>query len=175
MPLSPVETEAATVKPPSELNIQAKITAKSRVHKVTHNNNSKTLHHLHPLVQNKINLLNCLYPTKSCLTRLVRQAVHNSHPQAQSVQKIIDNNICRACPVFHPNTGKKQSLDQLLQGSGSPAWNTSLANEVGRLAQGIGKSRLHNQRAKGTNTLFFIQRRQIPKNTKVTYAIFYVK
>ena len=174
MPLSPVETEVATVKPTSKLNIQTKITAEPMVHKVTHNNNSKPLRHLHPLVQNKVNLLDFLRPTKLRLTRVARQAVHNSHPQAQSVQIITDDNINWACPVFHPNTGNKQSLDQLLQGPYNPTWNTSLTNIVGQLAQGIGKNRPHNQGVKGTNTLFFIQRSQIPKNTKVTYANLYL-
>ena len=61
-------------------------------------------------------------------------------------------------------------MNKLLQVTDSPIWDTSLTNEVGRLAQGIGKNSPHNQQVKCTNTLFFIHRSQIPKNTKVTYA-----
>ena len=42
-------------------------------------------------------------------------------------------------------------------------WTTSLANELGRLAQGI-------RNIPGTNTIKFIHKHQVPHNRKVTYA-----
>eukprot|EP01082_Thalassiosira_pseudonana_P012372 g11214.t1 g11214 contig5:382941-386300(-) len=47
-------------------------------------------------------------------------------------------------------------------------WNTSCANEIGRLAQGIGK------RIDGTNTMFFINKQDIPNDRfkDITYAKF---
>ena len=44
------------------------------------------------------------------------------------------------------------------------AWLTSKANELGRLAQGI------SNRFKGTNTIFFIQRNQVPHGRTVKFA-----
>ena len=121
MPLSPIEIEVSTIKTPQNLtkdnlSVRDKVTAEPRVQKVAHANiNSKPLRHLHLLVQNKVNLLNHLRPTKSCLIRVVTQAVHNSDPQSQSVQTITNDNTHWACPVLHPNTGNKLSFDQLLQ------------------------------------------------------------
>ena len=71
----------------------------------------------------------------------MKAAVNNSHFQAQSVQKIEEYQGHWACLVYHPETGHKKSLDTLLKGQESPTWTTSLTNEIGRLAQGIGKNR----------------------------------
>ena len=62
--------------------------------------------------------------------------------------------------------GKKMSMDKLLAGKDSSTWWTSLGNELGRLAQGIGN------RVVGTNTIDFIKRSDVPTNKKVTYANF---
>jgi hypothetical protein len=47
-------------------------------------------------------------------------------------------------------------------------WSESLAYEFGRLAQGVGG------RVKGTNTIFFIQKDQVPikRRKDVTYSSF---
>jgi hypothetical protein len=47
-------------------------------------------------------------------------------------------------------------------------WSESLANEFGQLTQGVGG------RVKGTNTIFFIQKDQVPTNRRkdVTYSSF---
>jgi hypothetical protein len=45
-----------------------------------------------------------------------------------------------------------------------------MANDLGRLAQGVGKSRPAHQRIPGTNTIFFITRRDVPPGRKVTYC-----
>ena len=42
-------------------------------------------------------------------------------------------------------------------------WLRSCANELGNLAQGVGN------RVKGTNTIFFIHKHQVPKGRTVTY------
>jgi len=44
------------------------------------------------------------------------------------------------------------------------AWFLSGANELGRLAQGVG------DRIKGTSTIFFINKSQVPTGRTVTYA-----
>ena len=48
----------------------------------------------------------------------------------------------------------------------------TLTNELGRLAQGIGKNRPPDQLIIGTNTLLFVQRNYIPYTAKITYANF---
>ena len=93
------------------------------------------------MVQNKPHLLGRLRPTKSRLTRLVKTAINNSHFQAQSVQNVEAYQGHWVCPVYHPETGHKQSLDELLMGQQSLTWSTSLTNEIGRLTQGISKNR----------------------------------
>ena len=126
MLLSPIETKIPMVIPTQNisevnLNVRDKVAAEPRVQKVAPKYyKSISLRYLHPLIQNKLSLLGHLRPTKSRFTRLVRQAVHNSHPQVQSVQTISKYDTHWACPVFHPNTGNKLSLDQLLQGPNSP-------------------------------------------------------
>ena len=60
----------------------------------------------------------------------------------------------------------------LLKVNDSQTWNRSLTNEFGRLAQGIGKDRPHAQKIKGTDTIAFVHRSQIPTSAKITYANF---
>ena len=51
----------------------------------------------------------------------------------------------------------------LIKGPNSQLWEKALANDLGRLAQGVG-SRMPN----GTNAIFFIHPSSMPKNKKVT-------
>ena len=62
--------------------------------------------------------------------------------------------------------GKKQSIDNLLAGPDSKTWQRSTANELGRLADGI------PGRVKGTGTIGFLHRRDIPRGRTVTYSNF---
>ena len=74
--------------------------------------------------------------------------------------------------VLDPDTGKSLSYRQLRQHPKlGPAWNVSSANEFGRLAQGIGG------RVKGTNTIFFIPKSQVPLDRRkdVSYGKFVCK
>jgi hypothetical protein len=72
-----------------------------------------------------------------------------------------------AMSIIHPITGKALAYRQL---NSDPhlkrIWNTSGANELGRLAQGVG------YRIKGTDTIFFIEHAQVPKHKTVTYGRF---
>jgi hypothetical protein len=45
-----------------------------------------------------------------------------------------------------------------------------MANDLGRLAQGVGANRTADQRVAGTNTIFFISKSDVPKDRKVTYC-----
>jgi hypothetical protein len=64
--------------------------------------------------------------------------------------------------AFNPDTGKLADFLELSKCSQGNLWQQSNAEEIGRLAQGHGN-------VKGTNTIFFIDRKQIPQGRKVTY------
>ena len=65
--------------------------------------------------------------------------------------------------IYDADSGSMLEYKQLLQ-KDPKTWNTSMANEIGRLAQGIGN------RIKGTNTINFIHKRDIPSHKTVTYS-----
>ena len=56
----------------------------------------------------------------------------------------------QANAVVDPTTGKSLEFRQLIKGQDKEIWATSMANELGRLAQGVGN------RIKGTDTIAFI-------------------
>jgi hypothetical protein len=62
-------------------------------------------------------------------------------------------------------TGNVHEYRHLIRGADKAIWTTSFANDLGRLAQGIGK-----RMPTGTNTIFFVHPTAIPKGRKVTYA-----
>ena len=90
--------------------------------------------------------------------RTTQQRIQHIHTQQQQ----------HCGHVFHPNTGKKQSLKGLMMDSTGEAdiWTTACANEFGRLMNGVGG------RVKGTNTMRVIAKSNIPADRKVTYANF---
>ena len=47
-----------------------------------------------------------------------------------------------------------------------PIWAPGVENELGRLTQGF------EDRVQGTNTIFFVQKHEIPKDRKISYANF---
>jgi hypothetical protein len=60
----------------------------------------------------------------------------------------------------------------LLRGPDGALWDRGLSNELGRLAQGVGKNRPLANRIKGSNTIVFIPKHKVPAGRKVTYARF---
>ena len=121
--------------------LQKHVASEPRVEHKTTRHHTIPLRHRHPVVQNKQRLLGRLRSTKSRLTRLVKTAINNSHFQSQSVQNVEDYQGHWACPVYHLETGHNKSLDALFRGQQSLTQTTSLTNDIGRLAQGIGKNR----------------------------------
>ena len=87
-----------------------------------------------------LRLLGRLRPTKLQISRLVKIVIKNSHFQAQSVKNLEEYQGHWSFPVYHPETGYKQSLDALLWGQKILTVNTSLTNEIGRLIKGISKN-----------------------------------
>ena len=67
---------------------------------------------------------------------------------------------CKRVQLIRNNeTGKYLNYWQLNQDpKHKEIWNTSAANEFGRLTQGVGG------RVKATNTIFFIHKDQVPKD-----------
>jgi hypothetical protein len=64
--------------------------------------------------------------------------------------------------AFNPDTGKLAEYRELSQCSEGPLWQSSNADEIGRLAQGHGTQ-------KRANTMYFINVSAIPKGRKATY------
>ena len=72
-------------------------------------------------------------------------------------------------PQYHINhiynkSGKRETLDILLKGLQQEMWQCSLSNEWERLAQG------NDYNIKGTNTIVFIPKLQVPPDKQVTYT-----
>ena len=70
-----------------------------------------------------------------------------------------------ACPVINPDTGVSLEYRHLIQGPGKDVWVKALANDFGRLSQGV-KDRIPT----GNSTIFFIHPSKIPAHKKVTYG-----
>jgi hypothetical protein len=76
-------------------------------------------------------------------------------------------NIPMTMTVTHPLTGKPLTYQKLnTDPEFKKIWNRSGANELGRLAHGVGS------RVKGTYTILFIKHSQVPKHKTVTYGCF---
>jgi hypothetical protein len=81
--------------------------------------------------------------------------------------------INRVAPVFDENTGNFLEWHELQNHSTlSTTWNTSYANKLGCLCQGIGTGPNKGKCNKGTNTLFPIPYDKIPANRhrEITYS-----
>ena len=70
-----------------------------------------------------------------------------------------------ACPVIDPSTGTSLEYRHLMRGPDKIIWERAFANDLGRLAQGIGK-----RMPSGNNTIFFTHPCDIPLHKKVTYG-----
>jgi hypothetical protein len=103
-----------------------------------------------------------------------------SVPQLRSHKELTDlaysvlawESPSHAYNVIDPDSGKLLNYRQLRQHPTlGPDWDISSANEFGRLAQGIGG------RVKGTNTIFFIPKHQVPVDRRkdVSYGKFVCK
>ena len=73
--------------------------------------------------------------------------------------------------VLDKDTGKKLEYRQLIKHPRfAEAWLRSGANEFGRLFQGIGRDADGTRRVNGTDTCFWIAKKNIPRNKRATYA-----
>ena len=67
--------------------------------------------------------------------------------------------------VIDPASGQALKYRYLICGPDSATWVKAQANDLGRLAQGVG-----TRMPTGTNTVFFVAKSSIPYDRKVTYA-----
>ena len=67
--------------------------------------------------------------------------------------------------VLDPATGKSLEYKQLSKGPTAAQWSTSFANELGRLANGVG-----TRMPSGSNTIAFIPKHKMPKHKRPTYG-----
>ena len=70
-----------------------------------------------------------------------------------------------ACPVIDPDSGASLEYRHLIQGPDKDIWVKALANDFGRLAQGVG-----TRMPTGNSTIFFIHQSDIPTHKKITYS-----
>ena len=69
------------------------------------------------------------------------------------------------CPVINPDTVVFLEYHYLIQYPGKDIWVKALANDFGRLSQGV-----TDRIPSGSSTLFFIHPSEISSNKKVTYG-----
>ena len=70
-----------------------------------------------------------------------------------------------ACPFINPDTGVSLEYYHLIQVPDKDIWVKSLANDFGRLSQGVKEIM-----PPGNSTIFFIHPSKIPAHKKVTYG-----
>jgi hypothetical protein len=85
--------------------------------------------------------------------------------RSQQANTVLASGTGAANTVMDSVTGAALEYRHLVAGPNGATWETSLANDLGRLAQGIG-----TRMPSGTNTIFFIAKSAIPTDRKVTYA-----
>ena len=73
--------------------------------------------------------------------------------------------IFASCSVINPDTGVSLEYHHLIQGPDKDIWVKALANDFGRVAQGV-KGRVPT----GNSTIFFIRPSEIQSHKKVTYG-----
>ena len=92
--------------------------------------------------------------TVSCYAQATRHHIVTEHRRTNHANTVIGT-----------DTGQSLEYSHLMSGPDKDIWKTSLTNNLGRLAQGVG-TRIPT----GTNKLFFIPRSAIPAGRTVTYS-----
>ena len=92
--------------------------------------------------------------TGSRYARATRHLIATEHRRTNHANTVIDT-----------DTGRSLEYRHLIRGPNKDVWTTSLANDLGRLAQGVG-----TRMPTGTNTVFFIPCSAIPYGRTVTYS-----
>ena len=90
---------------------------------------------------------------------------HNTIPSSNIFPSSTAEASLFAGTAIDPATGKLMELPARLKSSEGAEWTHSHANEIGRLAQGVGTRMLI-----GTNTIFFIPHKRKPSHKKSPYV-----
>ena len=77
----------------------------------------------------------------------------------------IDQGHHQSNVAIDPTTGASLEYRHLVKEPTKAIWENSFANEIGRLAQGVG-----TRMPSGTNTIFFISKDKVPAGRTVTYG-----
>lgn len=97
--------------------------------------------------------------------------VQEEQEKYQQAFKHIKNTEYKAYSITHPGMGKQMEYRELRRDTKTrKTWDRSAANKFGRLMQGIGTDGEHGKRMDGTNTMFFIKKRDIPSGKMTSYA-----
>jgi hypothetical protein len=136
----------------------------------------------------------CITPTTAAPTRVPRTPAMSLPPTTHLIQPDADDpailhryqlrsrvphsvpcNAAESLPIRHESpaansvidlvTGQSLEYRHLSTGPERALWINALANDLGRLAQGIG-----TRMPTGTNTVFFIPRHKVPFGRQVTYG-----
>ena len=83
----------------------------------------------------------------------------------QLVAHRINVMVHQMAPVIDSKTGASLEYRHLIKTAEKEVWKTALANEFGRLVNGVGK-----RMPTGTNTMIFRPKSAVPTTAKVTYA-----
>jgi hypothetical protein len=97
-------------------------------------------------------------------------AEKNSAKQLVPPQSPIVHPSTSANAVIHETTRQAMNYRSLSTGPDRILWLRSMANNLGRLAQGVGQRQPPNQRIAGTNTIFFIPKCDVSFGRQVTYC-----
>jgi hypothetical protein len=107
-------------------------------------------------------------------SRRIQQNCHarSYHARAQSARtKLFTSNFTSHHAMHgtavNPDTGGIAEYRELSTCSDGALWQASNADEIGRMFQGLGPT---SYMPEGTNTLFFIDKKDIPKHKKPTYV-----
>jgi hypothetical protein len=93
----------------------------------------------------------------------------NTSPRGYSnAAKALAQQELQVNAIIDKETGRALEYRHLIKSKHKHTWFPSCANKFGRLTQGIGNHE------KGTNTMFFVPRKAIPKDRMPTYARFVV-
>ena len=90
-----------------------------------------------------------------------RNIPHLIEPDDHHINNVLLRNSINA---VMQESGELLEYRQLIKGPDASIWKRSLANDIGRLAQGVGGC------IEGTNTFEFVHWKDIPKHKIVTYA-----
>ena len=107
-------------------------------------------------------LVNLLLPTTSQPKQATR---YSADANILAIQSLPEHLTLAINSVLDPTTGSSLEYNALMKGPTATTWQTSFANELGRLANGIGA-----RMPTGTNTLAFIPKFLVPKGKVVTYG-----